>query len=147
MDIDRSYEYDEDMHIMKCMQTKTHFDQKRSSLKQNKKPIFNTSRLMENLVEVKQTESLSLRDLMIIIPSGPIPTCTIGKELKKIFRNVTIKRKRCKEEWTSKEMTYYGLAFKSTDFKEMDFATISEDYSVTERNSKTIQLGHILKSK
>lgn len=61
MDIDRSYEYDEDMHIMKCMQTKTHFDQKRSSLKQNKKPIFNTSRLMENLVEVKQTESLSQR--------------------------------------------------------------------------------------
>lgn len=104
---------------------------------------------MENLHECDpMTQPLSLQEILKEIPC-PILSCSVGKEIKKIFKSITIKRKRCKNDWTTKEILYYGLAFRPTkSFKELmfsDISTISKDFFLIEKNMDITKLGYISK--
>jgi len=94
-------------------------------------------------------KELSLNEICNAINSSSTKNISnsVGQIVQKVFPNLKVMRKRCKSDWTKRQMIYQGI-FWQTDGKKIDFNDISKlsrDFFVLNETQDSIKLGHMLK--
>ncbi|CAG2242829.1 unnamed protein product [Mytilus edulis] len=80
----------------------------------------------------------------------PVSSAAIGNCIVQIFRDVTKKKKRCKEDWSKSTQAYYGLSWRtlsetnSLEFKNI-VSIVPNDFFVISRLPDKILLGYFTK--
>ena len=83
-------------------------------------------RLLEHIEESKGCQ-LTLKEVCTDMKTNADPHA-VGRILRKVFHSVTVKRERCKDDWTSKHIVYQHINWRQTVVengnKDIDFKTI-----------------------
>jgi len=103
-------------------------------------------RLQEN-IEPAPENQLSLDEICKAVDTCKSPA--IGRIIQKVFPNVVVQKKRCKDDWTTKVVIYQGISWRprvyipaNIDFK--DISHFSKDFFVMNETAYSVTLGHIL---
>jgi hypothetical protein len=80
-------------------------------------------RLLENLEESLGSRVV-LEDILKRVQDVTVSKPTIGKDIKKLFTNVTSRRERLKSDWHKKTEFYYGLGWRNDEVITINFADI-----------------------
>lgn len=79
-------------------------------------------RLIKN-VEVSQENALTSSEIIKRMDEN-IHSVTLGKQIKKLFKHVEVKRVRAKDDRTKKENIYHGIFWKAVVTENVQFSDI-----------------------